>query len=133
MDAVVLDWTISLADKDRMKTCAVTYLSTEHPEKANTIDPFMPQSRTFLLQDLTPNQVSTNHHVHLTASTYDVVVLDIYPCHLQKSLESFLLAVTFCFSKAYLFAFELSIRIHRALNTNAFFVPTFMQPMFSAV
>ena len=58
MDAVVLDWTISLADKDRMKTCAVTYLSTENQEKAKTIDPFMPQTRTFLLQDLTPNQVS---------------------------------------------------------------------------
>ena len=57
MDAVVLDWTISLADKDRMKTCAVTYLSKEKAAKATTIQPFMPPTRTFVLENLTPNQV----------------------------------------------------------------------------
>ena len=57
MDAVVLDWTISLADKDRMKTCAVTYMSKEKAAKATTIQPFMPPTRTFVLENLTPNQV----------------------------------------------------------------------------
>merc|ERR1719189_2687554 len=55
MDAVVLDWTISLADKDRMKTCVVTYLAQEANE-STTIDPFMPKTRTFLLENLRPNQ-----------------------------------------------------------------------------
>merc|ERR1719189_1481674 len=54
MDAVVLDWTISLADKDRMKTCVVTYLAQEAKE-STTIDPFMPKTRTFLLENLRPN------------------------------------------------------------------------------
>ena len=58
MDAVVLDWTISLADKDRMKTCAVTYLSKDQKAAPTIIRPFMPQTRTFLLENLTPNQVS---------------------------------------------------------------------------
>ena len=61
MDAVVLDWTISLADKDRMKTCAVTYLSKDQQQTSaspTTIQPFLPQTRTFLLENLTPNQVS---------------------------------------------------------------------------
>ena len=57
MDAVVLDWTISLADKDRMKTCVVTYLAQEAKE-STTIDPFMPKTRTFLLENLRPNHVS---------------------------------------------------------------------------
>merc|ERR1711953_1461470 len=56
MDAVVLDWTISLADKDRMKTCAVTYLSKDQNTAPTIIRPFMPQTRTFLLENLTPNQ-----------------------------------------------------------------------------
>ena len=70
MDAVVLDWTISLADKDRMKTCAVTYLSKDQQQTSaspTTIQPFMPQTRTFLLENLTPNQVSQhwkNEWVH---------------------------------------------------------------------
>merc|ERR1719189_207657 len=54
MDAVVLDWTIFLADKDRMKTCVVTYLAQEAKE-STTIDPFMPKTRTFLLENLRPN------------------------------------------------------------------------------
>jgi len=54
MDAVVLDWTISLADKDRMKTCVVTYLAQEAKE-STTIDPFMPKTRTFFLENLRPN------------------------------------------------------------------------------
>ena len=58
MDAVVLDWTISLADKDRMKTCVVTYLAQEAKE-STTIDPFMPKTRTFLLENLRPNHVSS--------------------------------------------------------------------------
>ena len=57
-DAVVLDWTISLADKDKMKTCAVTYLAKEANE-STTIDPFMPRTRTFLLEHLLTGQVST--------------------------------------------------------------------------
>ena len=56
MDAVVLDWTISLADKDKMKTCAVTYLAKEANE-STTIDPFMPRTRTFLLEHLHTGQV----------------------------------------------------------------------------
>ena len=59
MDAVVLDWTISLADKDRMKTCVVTYLAQEAKE-STTIDPFMPKTRTFLLENLRPNHVSSS-------------------------------------------------------------------------
>ena len=58
MDAVVLDWTISLADKDRMKTCVVTYLAQEAKE-STTIDPFMPKTRTFFLENLRPNHVSS--------------------------------------------------------------------------
>ena len=58
MDAVVLDWTISLADKDRMKTCVVSYLAQEAKE-STTIDPFMPKTRTFLLENLRPNHVSS--------------------------------------------------------------------------
>ena len=59
MDAVVLDWTISLSDKDRMKSCAVTYLPKEEAKESTiTIDPFMPKSRTFLLENLRPNTVS---------------------------------------------------------------------------
>ena len=57
-DAVVLDWTISLADKDKMKTCAVTYLAKEANE-STTIDPFMPRTRTFLLEHLLTGQVSS--------------------------------------------------------------------------
>jgi hypothetical protein len=59
MDAVVLDWTISLADKDRMKTCSVTYRAIDEveEEEAKTIDPFMPKTRTFLLEQLQSNQV----------------------------------------------------------------------------
>ena len=57
-DAVVLDWTISLADKDKMKTCAVTYLAKEANE-STTIDPFMPRTRTFLLEHLLIGQVSS--------------------------------------------------------------------------
>ena len=59
-DAVVLDWTISLADKDKMKTCAVTYLAKEANE-STTIDPFMPRTRTFLLEHLLTGQVSSLH------------------------------------------------------------------------
>jgi len=55
-DAVVLDWTISLADKDKMKTCAVTYLAKEANE-STTIDPFMPRTRTFLLEHLLTGQM----------------------------------------------------------------------------
>ena len=58
MDAVVLDWTIYLADKDKMKTCAVTYLDKEANE-STTIDPFMPKTRTFFLENLRPNHVSS--------------------------------------------------------------------------
>ncbi len=56
MDAVVLDLTISLADKDRMKTCTVNYASEDGQER-KTINHFMPKSRTFLLDSLSPNKV----------------------------------------------------------------------------
>ena len=57
MDVVVLDWTISLADKDKMRACAVTY-SAKEANETTTVDPFMPKTRTFLLEHLHPGQVS---------------------------------------------------------------------------
>ena len=58
-DSVILDWYISLYDKDRMSSCTVTY-SPEFNATAEVFDDsvvldFLPRRRTFLLQSLSPN------------------------------------------------------------------------------
>ena len=67
-DSVILDWYISLYDKDRMSSCTVTYspaaaaglnASSEALEEGRGGDSvvldFLPRRRTFLLQSLSPN------------------------------------------------------------------------------
>ena len=68
-DSVILDWYISLYDKDRMSSCTVTYspaaaaaglnATSEALEEGGGGDSvvldFLPRRRTFLLQSLSPN------------------------------------------------------------------------------
>jgi hypothetical protein len=62
-DAVVLDWFISLADKDRLSHCEVTYSKqlrnardVTHSDDVIVISPFLPVSRTFVLKPLAAGQ-----------------------------------------------------------------------------
>ena len=58
-DSVILDWYISLYDKDRMSSCTVTYspvaVSVGGINATNEVLDFLPRRRTFLLQSLAPN------------------------------------------------------------------------------
>ena len=54
-DSVILDWYISLYDKDRMSSCTVTYSPTELNTTDENVLDFLPRRRTFLLQSLAPN------------------------------------------------------------------------------
>ena len=58
-DSVILDWYISLYDKDRMSSCTVTYspaaTSVGGINATNKVLDFLPRRRTFLLQSLSPN------------------------------------------------------------------------------
>ena len=58
-DSVILDWYISLYDKDRMSSCTVTYSPVAAPvggtNATNKVLDFLPRRRTFLLQSLAPN------------------------------------------------------------------------------
>ncbi len=60
-DAVVLDWYISLNDKDRMSTCDVIYSSEENGGNGTSsstflLSPFLPRQRTFVLRWLEPDR-----------------------------------------------------------------------------
>jgi hypothetical protein len=76
-DAVLLDWFISLTDKDRMSHCDVTYFklkgdsddvitakensddvitAKENSDDVMVVSSFMPTSRTFVLKPLEANQ-----------------------------------------------------------------------------
>ena len=58
-DSVILDWYISLYDKDRMSSCTVTYspaaASVGGINATNKVLDFLPRRRTFLLQSLAAN------------------------------------------------------------------------------
>ena len=59
-DSVILDWYISLYDKDRMSSCTVTYSPAAASvgginATTNKVLDFLPRRRTFLLQSLAPN------------------------------------------------------------------------------
>ena len=69
-DSVILDWYISLYDKDRMSSCTVTYSPADAAAGLNNatsealeeggggdsvVLDFLPRRRTFLLQSLSPN------------------------------------------------------------------------------
>ena len=68
-DSVILDWYISLYDKDRMSSCTVVYspkiisrfnatggISEKEKDEDDTVAlNFLPRRRTFLLQSLSPN------------------------------------------------------------------------------
>ena len=61
-DSVVLDWYISLTDKDSISTCDVAYYGS-NPSKGEAktddhkqmLSPFLPTSRTFLIKELWPD------------------------------------------------------------------------------
>lgn len=59
-DAVILDWYISLNDKDRMSTCDVIYAPDDGGNNATSdsllLSPFLPRQRTFVLRWLEPDR-----------------------------------------------------------------------------
>jgi hypothetical protein len=63
-DSVILDWYISLYDKDQMASCTVTYSpvyggggnDVNSTSSSSVVLPFLPRRRTFLLQSLSSNQ-----------------------------------------------------------------------------
>lgn len=55
-DTAVLDWFISLQDKDKMDRCEVTYGPVQNHSSVTLIENFLPQHRSFSLHPLAENQ-----------------------------------------------------------------------------
>ena len=59
-DAVLLDWFISLNDKDTMSECDVAYTAVNATSSASSgaylLSPFLPRHRSFVLPTLEPDQ-----------------------------------------------------------------------------
>ena len=84
-DGVILDWYISLTDKDRMSTCDVAYAKANvtAADEDDTegglmllISPFLPRQRTFLLRSLEANRTFVFHMMCEDVEGKDYVTKD---------------------------------------------------------